>query len=48
MKKDYQKEGRRRFQKFWENHLVRFIVPFAQPHFFQLGRCLKSIVWEKV
>jgi hypothetical protein len=33
---------------FRENHLVHFIGSFAQPHFSQLGRRLKSIVWGKV
>jgi hypothetical protein len=48
MKKDNENEGRNRFKKFRENHLVHFIMPFAQPHFSQLGRRLKSVVWGKV
>ena len=35
-------------KKFRQIDLVDFLSSFAQPHFSQLGRRLKSVVWEKV
>jgi hypothetical protein len=48
MKIDDEREGRRRFLNFRENHMVHYLSSFTQPRFATLGRRLKSVVWEKV